>query len=130
MIVVLIIGILLAIAIPNFVAARETSRAKSCIGNLAQINSAKTQCSMDYNLAVSSTATFKIDGVTATAPGQNGTYQLINTNSNLGYMHSIPHCASGGSYTTGAVDVTPTCSIATTAVTANYQVGGSWYHGY
>ena len=43
MIVVLIIGILLAIAIPNFVAARESARAKSCVGNLKQIDSAKQQ---------------------------------------------------------------------------------------
>ncbi|MCW3061592.1 MAG: prepilin-type N-terminal cleavage/methylation domain-containing protein, partial [Capsulimonas sp.] len=40
MIVVLIIGILLAVAIPSFVQARESSRAKSCIANLKQIDSA------------------------------------------------------------------------------------------
>ena len=40
MIVVLIIGILLAIAIPNFVSARESARAKACVGNLKQIDSA------------------------------------------------------------------------------------------
>ena len=33
MIVVLIIGILLAIAVPNFVRAREVSRAKACVAN-------------------------------------------------------------------------------------------------
>ncbi|MCL6624082.1 MAG: prepilin-type N-terminal cleavage/methylation domain-containing protein, partial [Fimbriimonadales bacterium] len=43
MIVVLIIGILLAIAIPNFMRARETSRTKSCISNLRQIDAAKEQ---------------------------------------------------------------------------------------
>ena len=47
MIVVLIIGILLAIAIPNFVAARESSRAKACVGNLKQIDSATQQWCMD-----------------------------------------------------------------------------------
>src|SRR5947199_9113018 len=47
MIVVLIIGILLAIAIPNFIRARETSRAKSCQANLQQIDSAKEQWAMD-----------------------------------------------------------------------------------
>ncbi|MBV9850106.1 MAG: prepilin-type N-terminal cleavage/methylation domain-containing protein, partial [Armatimonadetes bacterium] len=40
MIVVLIIGILLAIAIPNFVKARETSRTQACVANLKQIDSA------------------------------------------------------------------------------------------
>jgi prepilin-type N-terminal cleavage/methylation domain-containing protein len=44
MIVVLIIGILLAIAVPNFIKARETSRSKSCVANLKQIEAAKEQC--------------------------------------------------------------------------------------
>ncbi|MGV3723999.1 MAG: type IV pilin protein, partial [Actinomycetota bacterium] len=47
MIVVLIIGILLAIAVPNFIRARESSRAKSCVSNLKQIDSAKEQWAMD-----------------------------------------------------------------------------------
>ena len=48
MIVVLIIGILLAIAIPNFIRARESSRAKACVSNLRQLDSAKEQWAMDY----------------------------------------------------------------------------------
>src|SRR5207244_6719969 len=47
MIVVLIIGILLAIAVPNFIKARETSRTKSCIANLKQIDAATEQWAMD-----------------------------------------------------------------------------------
>jgi prepilin-type N-terminal cleavage/methylation domain-containing protein len=49
MIVVLIIGILLAIAVPNFVRARESSRAKACVSNLKQIDAAKEQWAMDNN---------------------------------------------------------------------------------
>ena len=51
MIVVLIIGILLAIAVPNFIKARESSRTKACIANLKQIDSAKEQWAMDKNKA-------------------------------------------------------------------------------
>src|SRR5579875_928487 len=51
MIVVLIIGILLAIAIPNFVKARETSRARACVANLKEIDSAKQQYMMDKNIS-------------------------------------------------------------------------------
>lgn len=47
MIVVLIIAVLLAIAIPNFMRARETSRAKSCCSNLRQIETAKEQWAME-----------------------------------------------------------------------------------
>lgn len=49
LIVVLIIGILLAIAIPNFVKARATSRTKACISNMRMIDSAKQQWAMDTN---------------------------------------------------------------------------------
>jgi prepilin-type N-terminal cleavage/methylation domain-containing protein len=47
MIVVLIIGILLAIAVPNFITARANSRAQTIIGNLKQLESAKEQWAMD-----------------------------------------------------------------------------------
>lgn len=50
MIVVLIIGILLAIAIPNFITARQNSRAQTIIATLRQVESAKDQCAMDKGL--------------------------------------------------------------------------------
>src|SRR5687768_17681902 len=55
MIVVLIIGILLAIAVPNFIKARENSRQKSCVANLKQIESAKEQWAMDTKAAPTAT---------------------------------------------------------------------------
>src|SRR2546423_9573866 len=57
MIVVLIIGILLAIAVPNFMKARDNSRAKSCISNLHQISAAKEQAAMDLRLQDTDTPT-------------------------------------------------------------------------
>ncbi|MEO0249499.1 MAG: prepilin-type N-terminal cleavage/methylation domain-containing protein, partial [candidate division WOR-3 bacterium] len=59
MIVVLIIGILLAIAVPNFIRARESSRAKSCVANLKQIESAKEQWAMDTKAAPTATPAAK-----------------------------------------------------------------------
>ena len=47
MIVVLIIGILMAIAIPNFVKARQSSRQKTVISNLRQIDGAKERWAME-----------------------------------------------------------------------------------
>ena len=44
MIVVAIIGLLAAIAIPNFVHARAKSQANACINNLRQIDAAAQQC--------------------------------------------------------------------------------------
>ena len=134
MIVVLIIGILLAIAIPNFVSARESARAKSCVGNLKQIDSAKQQSAMDNKLAGTSTATFMIDGVVATTP-VTGPFQLVGT---TGYIRSQPICPSAGSYFLGTVAVTPGCSTSFSAAgtpltTADYGapsgVPGKFYHG-
>ena len=50
MIVVAIIGLLAAIAIPNFVRARATSQTNACINNLRQIDSAIQQVSLEKNL--------------------------------------------------------------------------------
>ncbi len=47
MIVVAIIGLLAAIAIPNFVKARETAQKNACINNMRQIDSAKHQWALE-----------------------------------------------------------------------------------
>lgn len=91
MIVVLIIGILLAIAVPNFVRARESSRAKACVSNLKQIDAAKEQWAMDNN---------KSNG-DACAMGD-----LVPN-----YIKSTPSCPSGGAYTVGDIGTNPTCNI-------------------
>jgi prepilin-type N-terminal cleavage/methylation domain-containing protein len=101
MIVVLIIGILLAIAVPNFIKARESSRAKSCIANLKQVDSAKEQWAMDNN-KTNGTAVALTDLVGATA-----------------YIKSTPTCASGGTYTPSAIGTAPSCSIGGTGATAH-----------
>jgi prepilin-type N-terminal cleavage/methylation domain-containing protein len=96
MIVVLIIGILLAIAVPNFVKARESSRAKSCVANLKQIESAKEQWAMDSKAAPSDT------------PADTDLYGTDK------YIKTTPACPSNGSYTVGAMSARPTCSRPTT----------------
>jgi prepilin-type N-terminal cleavage/methylation domain-containing protein len=104
MIVVLIIGILLAIALPNFVKARENSRAKSCVSNLMQIDSAKEQWAMDTRAAASAS----VDGAALWGAADV----------NARYLRNAPTCPSNGAYTVGAVGATPTCSIgANTAAT-------------
>jgi prepilin-type N-terminal cleavage/methylation domain-containing protein len=93
MIVVLIIGILLAIAVPNFIKARETSRAKSCVANLKQIESAKEQWAMDNKKTNTDTPT----------PAQLYGAGL--------YLKNAPVCPSGGAYTEGDMATRPICSI-------------------
>lgn len=111
MIVVLIIGILLAIAIPNFVQARERSRSKACIANLKQIDSAKQQYLMDQNL---STMPATVDLTT--------TGGLVPT-----YIRTTPTCPAGGTYTVNGATVSPTCSEATSDAT-DYGATGTYPH--
>jgi prepilin-type N-terminal cleavage/methylation domain-containing protein len=47
MIVVAIIGLLAAIAIPNFVRARTTAQTNACVNNLRQIDGAKDQWALE-----------------------------------------------------------------------------------
>ena len=49
MIVVLIIGLLAAIAVPNFVRARKSTQTNACIDNMRQIDGAIDQALMDPN---------------------------------------------------------------------------------
>jgi prepilin-type N-terminal cleavage/methylation domain-containing protein len=51
MIVVAVIGLLAAIAVPNFVHARTTSQLNACISNLHQIDSASQQWGLENNQA-------------------------------------------------------------------------------
>ena len=110
MIVVLIIGILLAVAIPSFVQARETSRAKACVANLKQIDSAKQQYLMDKNVSTFTSAT------DLTAAG------LVTQ-----YVRSAPICPAGGTYTSGDATTIPVCSLAT-GTPASYGKTGTYPH--
>jgi type II secretion system protein G len=101
MIVVLIIGILLAIAVPNFIKARESSRAKSCVANLKQIESAKEQWAMDTKAAPTATPV-DADLYGATA-----------------YLKTTPECPAGGTYTIGDMATRPVCSIGDNGTVGN-----------
>lgn len=93
MIVVLIIGILMAIAVPNFIRARETSRRNSCIANLKQMDSAKEQWAMDNK---------KATGDACVMADIAGTY--------MKGAAAGPTCPAGGAYTVDVVGTNPSCS--------------------
>jgi prepilin-type N-terminal cleavage/methylation domain-containing protein len=108
MIVVTIIGLLVAIAVPNFIQARETSRSKSCVANLRQIDTAKQQYMMVQNVS-----TFA--NVTSTNTTLGG---LVPT-----YVRSLPTCPIGGTYSTGTESLSPSCSLATSNASVYGQTG-------
>src|SRR5690349_6225679 len=58
MIVVAIIGLLAAIAIPNLVRARATSQANACINNLKQMDDAVAQFALENRKATGASWTF------------------------------------------------------------------------
>ena len=91
MIVVAIIGLLAAIAIPNFVRARNTAQKNACINNLRMIDSGKQQWALENK---------KSD---ADTPPDASVALYIKNN-------RFPTCPAGGTYTTGAVNTDPTCS--------------------
>jgi prepilin-type N-terminal cleavage/methylation domain-containing protein len=91
MIVVAIIGLLAAIAIPNFVRARTTAQKNACIQNLRQIDGAKQQWAIETKQSADASAT----------SGDVDDYMKNN---------EFPTCPSGGSYTVNAVSVNPSCS--------------------
>jgi prepilin-type N-terminal cleavage/methylation domain-containing protein len=62
MIVVAIIGLLAAIAIPNFVRARNTSQQNACINNMRQIDSATQQWALETGANDSTAPTASIWG--------------------------------------------------------------------
>lgn len=106
MIVVAIIGLLAAIAIPSFMRARTTSQANACINNLRQIESGKEQ----YGMAA---------GLT------NGSIILLGTLvGSDGFIKQFPICpltnaasaalvstVSSNSYVVGALGINASCVL-------------------
>ena len=94
MIVVAIIGLLAAIAIPNFVKARTTSQANACINNLRQIDGAKQQWALENKKS------------SAASPGSTDVAPYLGRGSN----GQMPTCPAAGTYTIGNVSTPPTCN--------------------
>jgi len=101
MIVVAIIGLLAAIAIPNFISVRARSQATTCINNLRQIEAACQQIAIAKNLAPRDIITYP-DDVTP--------YIKLNVNS------QVPPCPAGGVYSLLPVGQNPQsqCSLSST----------------
>ena len=91
MIVVAIIGLLAAIAIPNFARARNTTQRNMCVSHLRQIDGAKHQWALE-------------NGKTDTdTPGENDVKVYIRG-------ENLPACPPTGTYTIGAMNTDPACS--------------------
>jgi len=95
MIVVAIIGILIAIAVPGFVHAREESRTKSCQENLTKIDGAKEQWALTLNKA----------------QGAAVSMADLYTDDGSSYIKNDPVCPTDGQwYTANPVGLPPACT--------------------
>jgi len=92
MIVVAIIGLLAAIAIPSFVKARNTAQQNACINNLRMIDSGKEQAALAERWGDTAEAVTTIVN------------QYIKGN-------TTPVCPAGGSYTYGRMNQNPRCNF-------------------
>ncbi len=90
---IVVIPFLAAIAIPNFVKARDTAQKNQCINNLRIIDGAKQQWALEHGKSAEDTPTAA--DLDPYIPG--------------GFAHL--HCPREGEYTIGQVNEAPTCSI-------------------
>src|SRR5215468_9643892 len=104
MIVVAIIGLLAAIAIPNFIRARTTSQKNACINNLRQIDGAKQQWGLENNQPQNA------------SPGGASIQPYLGR----GAAGQLPKCPSSGatgafatSYTVNDLGTAPSCQVVT-----------------
>jgi len=102
MIVVAIIGIIIAIAVPAFLRARENARGRACQENLSKIDGAKEQYALENRVPNNATiqSTALVSGTT-------------------GYLKSMPVCpATPTAYEINAIGVAPTCAYSGTSAFA------------
>jgi len=92
LIVVAIMGMVTAIALPNFMKTRKVARTQVCLENLAQIESAKQIWGVENGK--------KTGDVPVEA-------DLIGPTL---YIRKLPTCPGGGNYNFGAIGTPPSCS--------------------
>ena len=90
MIVVAIIGLLAAVAIPNFVKARTTAQRNACIRNLQQIDGAKERWALEYR--------------------KGRTDAIVASEINEYIKGGAPECPAGGEYSYNALGTPPSCT--------------------
>jgi len=91
MIVIAVIGILLAIAIPEMISLRRRARTNICISNLKNIYGAKAMWALDNPIVMEREPLWD---------------DLVPR-----YLDARPSCPEGGVYTIGAIREDPACSI-------------------
>ena len=100
MIVVAIIGLLAAIAIPNFIKARTTAQTNACINNLRQIDAGIQQWALENNQSAAATV----------SSGDVAPY--LGRGKPTTFIEASTVCPAGGTYTLVDVATAPKCDVA------------------
>jgi len=97
MIVVAIIGLLAAIAIPSFVKARQDSHTKACVENLRIMDEAKEKAAMEQKWGSGQT-------IASASPEETNVLQYVKGN-------TVPQCPASGTYTWSPIGTSPICTM-------------------
>ncbi len=96
MIVVIILGLLMAIAVPYYVQQRGTAQAQICINNMLKIDDAGYQFALERSRKTGDPINFPQD---------------LTPYLRLNQFSQIPPCPAGGSYTLATIGGHATCSL-------------------
>jgi len=98
MIVILILGVLMNLAAPAFITARDSSQSKSCVANLKKFQGAKEQYALESRAAADSATAVTWSNI-------SGYLRFQNADPVTG-----PKCPSNSAlYTYGTISQNPTC---------------------
>jgi prepilin-type N-terminal cleavage/methylation domain-containing protein len=90
-IVIMVIGILLMIAVPQFIRSRSYSQSRTCISSLKKLSEAKEQ----WGIAMSRPA--------------GAACQMADLVPD--FIKRLPECPTSGKYSIGTLDEQPLCSL-------------------
>jgi prepilin-type N-terminal cleavage/methylation domain-containing protein len=96
LIVVLILGLLLAIAVPNYILQRAAAQAQICINTLLKIDDAACQFALEQGRKTGDPVNYPTDLT-----------PYIKMNS----AGQIPPCPAGGTYIEAVIGVKPVCTL-------------------
>lgn len=100
MIVVAVIGLLMGIALPNFIHSRRAAQVRACIANLRRLDDSKSQWAMEFRKTDSS------------IPATTDIIPFLRDN-------KLPACPASGTYRLRRVSRTPVCSLSFIGHTLN-----------
>jgi competence protein ComGC len=88
-----IVGLLAAIAVPNFVKARESAQRSACMANMRSINDAKAQWTLENNKAAGDTV------------------EAADIFGSAKYVRQAPTCPAQGTYIVNPIGTNPECTV-------------------